>query len=93
MLAALGSLLKPDDPFAFTVNVYGVPVASPVTVIGDEAPEAVNPPGEDVAVYEEMPDGMPVLDGAINATDACCVPAIAVPIVGAPGFDGHVPAP
>ncbi len=27
----------------------------------------------------------PLLAGAVNATDACALPAVAVPIVGAPG--------
>jgi hypothetical protein len=35
---------------AVTVNVYEVDEARPVTVSGDEAPDAVNPPGELVAV-------------------------------------------
>jgi hypothetical protein len=43
-------LLVPDGvlvpmPFvAVTVNVYVVPFVRPVIVIGDEPPEAVNPP-------------------------------------------------
>jgi len=43
-----------DRPTSFrplTVNVYGVPVASPDTTIGDAAPVAVNPPGDDVTTY------------------------------------------
>jgi hypothetical protein len=35
---------------AVTVNVYDVPFVRPVTVIGDDAPVAVNPPGFEVTV-------------------------------------------
>ena len=35
---------------AVTVKVYAVPFVSPVTVIGDEDPVAVRPPGEEVTV-------------------------------------------
>ena len=49
LLGALGALVT--TPFvALTVNVYGVPAESPVTINGDTEPDAVNPPGEDVAV-------------------------------------------
>ena len=30
---------------AVTVNVYAVPLVRPITVIGDEPPAPVNPPG------------------------------------------------
>lgn len=44
-----------DDPaptalIAFTVNVYGVPLVNPVTVSGGFAPDAVNPPGDEITV-------------------------------------------
>ncbi len=35
---------------AVTVKVYAVPLVSPVTVIGEEPPLAVMPPGEEVTV-------------------------------------------
>jgi hypothetical protein len=35
---------------AVTVKVYEVDDCKPVTVKGDDAPEAVNPPGLDVTV-------------------------------------------
>jgi hypothetical protein len=35
---------------AVAVNVYAVPFVRPVTVRGDDAPVAVNPPGLDVTV-------------------------------------------
>jgi hypothetical protein len=40
--------LTPIALVAVTVNVYAVAEARPVTVNGDEAPEAVNPPGLEV---------------------------------------------
>jgi hypothetical protein len=86
----------PTALVAFTVNVYAVPFASPVTVM--EVHGAVHDPvmaeGEEVAVYDVIAEP-PVLAGAVKATVACALPAVAVPIVGAPGsvagvtlFDG-----
>ena len=43
-------VLVPALLVAVTVKVYAVPLVSPVTVIGDEEPDAVIPPGDDVAV-------------------------------------------
>jgi hypothetical protein len=37
---------------AVTVNVYAVADCNPVTVSGDDAPEAVYPPGEEVTVND-----------------------------------------
>ena len=74
---------------AVTVNVYAVPFSRPLTVIGEVAPLAVIPPGEDVAMYEVT--GEPPLEaGGVNATVACALPATAVPMVGAPGADAGV---
>jgi hypothetical protein len=42
-------LATPDEE-AVTVKVYAVPLLNPVTVNGELAPEAVNPPGELVTV-------------------------------------------
>jgi hypothetical protein len=42
--------LVPTLLVAVTVNVYVVPLASPITVIGAPDPAAVIPPGEDVTV-------------------------------------------
>jgi hypothetical protein len=61
-----------------------VPLERPVTTIGLVAPLAVKPSGLDVTVYEVML-APPVEDGAVNATEACPLLAVAVPIVGAPG--------
>ena len=41
----------PSAFVAVTANVYAVPFASPLTVIGELMPEAVNPPGFAVTVY------------------------------------------
>jgi hypothetical protein len=41
---ALEGVLVPTAFVAVTVNVYAVPFARPVIVIGDEPPLAVNPP-------------------------------------------------
>ena len=61
-----------------------MPLVRPVTTIGLDEPEAVNPPGLDVTVYEVI-DAPPVDAGAVNATEVCPLLAVAVPIVGAPG--------
>jgi hypothetical protein len=66
------------------LNVYEVPVDSPVTVKGEDAPDAVFVPVVvQYAVYEEIAPP-PTQEGAVNATDTDVAPAfIAVPIVGA----------
>jgi hypothetical protein len=70
---------------AVTLNVYEVPEVSPVTVIGEELLVPVIPPGLEVAVYCVI--AVPPLSaGAEKVIDASLfVPAVAVPIVGAPG--------
>jgi hypothetical protein len=68
---------------AVTANVYAVPLVRPVTVHGDEAHVPVCPP-DDVAVYE-MIAAPPLLAGGVKLTVACALPAVAVPMVGAPG--------
>jgi hypothetical protein len=55
-----------------------------VTVSGEPEPVAVNPPGLEVAVYDVIAEP-PSLAGAENGTVACLLPAVAVPMVGAPG--------
>ena len=61
-------------------------MVSPVTVIGDDEPTSVIPPGFAVTIY---PFGMmaepPVLAGAVKVTVACWSPGVAVPMVGAAG--------
>ena len=60
VVAGVTELLVPEEtlvPCAFvavTVNVYVVPFVKPVTVIGDEPPVAVIPPGDDVTVYDKI---------------------------------------
>jgi hypothetical protein len=50
LLEAADAALVPRLLVAVTVNVYETLDCKPVTVNGDEAPDAVNPPGLDVAV-------------------------------------------
>ncbi len=61
-----------------------MPFDRPVTTIGLAVPVAVLDPGLDVTVYFviTLP---PLLEGAENATEALALPAVATPIVGAPG--------
>ena len=77
-----------DVPFAFvavTVNVYAVPLVKPVTVIGEDALDAVMLPGDDLTVYEVI--GSLEKLGAVNETVTCpLLPAVAVPIVGTDGL-------
>ncbi|KQR91790.1 hypothetical protein ASG00_04835 [Microbacterium sp. Leaf351] len=71
-----------------TVNVYGVPLVSPLTVQGElEHPTLVNPPGEDVTVYAVI-GSPPVFAGAWKETVADASPAVALTFVGATGADG-----
>ncbi len=69
-----------------------MPVVKPGTVTGEDTPDAVIQPGVEMAVYEETPAGnLPVQAGAVKATDAqLLLPAVAVPIVGAPGGAGQM---
>ena len=47
---ALEAVPRPIALVALTVKVYAVPLVSPVTVIGEDVPVAVKPPGEEVTV-------------------------------------------
>jgi hypothetical protein len=69
-----------------TLNVYAVPFVRPLTTIDAQGAThvPVAPPGAEVAVNDVMAEP-PSLAGAVNATVACELPAVAVPIVGAPG--------
>ena len=79
---------EPDKLFPLTVNVYAVSDCNPSTVIGDDAPVAVKPPGDDVTVKDVAGAPAPsvkvtVAAPLLNARD---VPtSVAVPIVGMPG--------
>jgi len=61
-----------------------VPLTRPLTEIGDAGPVPVNPPGDDVAVYDVTAEP-PFENGGVNATVASESPAVAGPIAGAPG--------
>ena len=61
-----------------------MPLVSPITVIGDEAPVAVEPPGEDVTVYPVIADP-PVFVGAVKLTVALPLLPVAEILVGTPG--------
>jgi len=67
-----------------TVNVYVVPFVSPVIVIGDEPPVAVNPPTFEDTVYVVIAVP-PLLLGAVNETVASAFPLTAETDVGASG--------
>ena len=47
---AVEAVPVPTELVATTVKVYAVPLVRPVTVIGEEVPVAVMPPGEEVTV-------------------------------------------
>jgi hypothetical protein len=69
---------------AVTVKVYAVPFVRPDTVMGLAVPVPVIPLGLEVAVKPDraLP---PVELGAVKAMIALALPAVAVPMVGAPG--------
>ena len=74
----------PTALVAVTVKVYAAPLVRPATVMGDAAPLALMPPGEELAVYDVI--GEPPLEtGGVNVIVACPFPAVAVPMMGAPG--------
>ncbi len=64
-------------------------MVKPVTVIGLDAPAPVFPPGFEVAVYPVI--GLPPSEaGGVKATVAWPLPAVALPMVGAPGTPAGV---
>lgn len=74
--------LLPITLVAITVHVTAVPLVNPLTVMGDAPPLLLLPP--QVAVYPLMT--APPLEGdAVNAMVTCPLPAVAMPMVGAPG--------
>lgn len=71
---------------AVTVNVYAVPATNPVEtsqVVAGAKTVQVNPPGEDVTVYEVIGD--PLSAGLVQPTVTFPVPAVVVIPVGASG--------
>jgi hypothetical protein len=81
----------PTALVAVAVNVYAVPLLSPVTTRGLLDPVAVAPPGEAVTVYPVMA-APPVLDGAVKLTDTWPSPRTPLTLVGAPGTVAGVTA-
>jgi hypothetical protein len=72
-------------PAAFTpltVNVYAVPLVKPETVIGDEEPVPVKPPGDEVTRKD-----VALVPTGVNVILALETPPVAVPIIGAGGTD------
>jgi hypothetical protein len=63
-----------------------VPFARPLTVIDVQgaAQVPVMPEGDEVAVKSVIAEP-PLEPGGVNVTVACALPAVAAPIVGAPG--------
>lgn len=60
-------------------------MVKPETVIGEEVAVPVIVLGVEVAVYVTVPDPLPFHEGTVKTTEALALPAVAVPIVGAPG--------
>jgi hypothetical protein len=86
----------PTALVAVTVNVYAVPLVSPLTVAEVDEPLAVVVacavlPMYGVTVYEVI--GLPPSPGAAQVTVALASPAVALTPVGAPGAVGVPPPP
>lgn len=75
--------LDPTLLTAWTWIVRATPADIPAKTIGLEAPDCVSPV-DAVAIYPVMADP-PSLAGAVNVTLAEPIPAVAAPMVGAPG--------
>jgi hypothetical protein len=78
------AVLVPAEFCAVTVNVYTVPLVSPVTVIGEPPLVAEKPPTFEETVYDVI-DAPPLLTGGVNEIVACPFPATADTFVGLPG--------
>ena len=63
-------------------------MVSPVTVIGEDVPVAVKPPGEEVTVYPVIAEP-PLSLGAVKLTVALPLLPVAEIIVGTPGAIGN----
>ena len=66
-----------------------MPLVNPVTVTGELTPVAVIAPGFEVTLYPVI-DVPPLLAGGVNDTAALPLPAVAVPMVGAPGAENVI---
>ena len=64
--------------------VYATPFVKPVTVIGEDVPVAVIPPGEAVTVYPVIADP-PVFVGAVKLTVELPLPPVPEMLVGVAG--------
>lgn len=85
--------LVPTAFVAVTVNVYAMPLVSPLTThpVAGTVPVHVKKPGEDVTVYPVI--AVPPLNaGAVHVTVACAFPAVGVGAVGAFGTVAGVTA-
>ena len=77
---ALDETDVPLELVEVTEKVYGVFAVNPVTLIGDDVPVPVKPPGLLVTVYPVI---VPVPLGAVNSTITVDVlDTVAIPIVG-----------
>jgi hypothetical protein len=93
-LEAADAAEVPTALVAVTVNVYAVPLVSPVIVAVDRLPATVTmiplgfvPSGLDLTVYPVIAE-LPLFVGAVHVTIAEVFPPVAVPMVGAPGIVG-----
>ena len=68
-----------------------VPLLNPMTTIGELEPSAIIPLGFDMTLYPVIADP-PSLIGAVKLTEAEALPAVTVPMVGAPGIVAGVMA-
>ena len=82
LFEAVEGALLPTMLVATTVQVTGVPFVTPVTTMGETVPETLCAPH--VAVYPVIGEP-PLLTGAVKVTETVLLPAVTVPIVGAPG--------
>ena len=70
-----------DAPFAFvavTVKVYAVSLVKPETVIGEDEDVPVIPPGDEVAVYDDI--ALPPVLFAVTGTEIFAVEPNAWPV-------------
>jgi len=85
LLDAIDAGPVPATLSAVTVKVYACPLVRPVMTIGDAAPcTGATSAGLTVTVYAVIAEP-PMFSGDTNATLAWVSPAMAVPMVGAPG--------
>src|SRR5215469_2957797 len=81
----------PSAFVAVIVNVYEVPLVSPITVSGEAGPLAVSPPGDEVTVYD-VTGRPPSVTGGLNATVTWWFPGVSVLMDAGPGTSVGVTA-